>query len=120
MADAFKDQDYIVLQSGANIPLQFKFNACSGSTKNDGAIPYGSTLASSTILAYDEQGNAISTSLVTSRGLSSNIVTAYLTYTSTFVDGLYKLTLKNTYSLSGSTLVMSREHDFERILVGNI
>ena len=120
MADSFKDQSHVVLQSGdANVAYAFKFRPCSGSTTNDGAIPYGSTLAGSSVAGYDEQGRDVSTTLVVARSLSSNIVTVYLTHSSTFVSGTYKLTFNNTYSLSGSTRIMSKEADYRRVLVGD-
>lgn len=122
MADDFKGSNHIDLEPGdANVPVKFKFKAASASTANDGAIPYGSTLASSTVHAHlhSDTGIAVSTQLVTSRALSSNSVVAYLTHTTTIVDGLYDLTMVNTYSLSGSTLVMTRQHDFDRVFVRN-
>ena len=121
MADAFKDQDFITVQPGdANVPMQFRFKPCSASTANDGAIPYGSTLAGSTITAYNEQGTAVSTSLATARSLSSNIVTVYLAHSTAFLDGVYKLTFKNTFSVSGSTRVMTKQWDYSRVYVGNL
>ena len=121
MADAFKDQDYVNIQPGdLNMPLQFKFNPCSATTANDGVIPYGSTLASSTVWGYTEQGVNISTNLIIARALSSNIVTTYLRHSSSFGDGIYKLTLQNTFSLTGSTKIMTRQYDFNRIFIGDI
>jgi hypothetical protein len=117
----FKGSDHIKIQVGdANVAHKFKFKPCTGSTKNDGTIPYGSTLASSTILAYNEQGTAVSTSLAVARSLSSNIVTVYLSHSTAFTDGVYKLTFNNTFSLSGSTRVMSKEYDYNRVYVGNV
>lgn len=121
MADAFKSQLYVNIQPGdLNVPIQFKFNPCSGTTKNDGAIPHGSTLASSTAWGYTEQGVNISTSLIVTIASSSNTVTAYLRHSSSFGDGIYKITLQNTFSLVGRSTLMTRQYDFNRIYVGDI
>ena len=47
MSDHFQGTDHIELQpNDQNIPVRMKFKAASASTKNDGSMPYGSTVAS--------------------------------------------------------------------------
>ena len=113
---------YVDIQPGdANVPIKFKFNAASASTSNDGSIPYGSTLAASTIHVHrhDDTGFNASTMLISSRTLSSNSVIAYLQHSTQMPDGLYDVTVKCNFNLSGSTFVMTRQRDFDRIYVRN-
>lgn len=120
--DAFQGSDHVDIQPGdVNVPINFKFNAASASTANDGSIPYGSTLVASTIHAHrhDDTSFDASTMLVNSRALSSNNVIAYLQYSTKMPDGLYDVVAKCDFSLSGSTLVMTRQRDFDRIYVKN-
>lgn len=119
--DGFKGSDHVNIQPGdANVPLTYRFRASTGSTANTGAVPYGSTLASSTIRAHlhDDTGVSASTTLVVARSLSSQKVTAFLSYSTTLVDGLYDLTVVATFSISGSTRIMTRQRDFDRVYVG--
>lgn len=119
--DGFQGSDHVNIQPGdANVPLTYRFRASTASTANTGAIPYGSTLVSSTIRAHlhDDTGVSVSTSLVVARSLSSQKVTAFLSYSTTLVDGLYDLTVVATFSISGSTRIMTRQRDFDRVYVG--
>lgn len=120
--DDFQGSNHQTIEPGdVNVPIRFKFNAASASTANDGSIPYGSTLAASTIHAHrhDDTSFDASTMLIGSRALSANTVTAYLQHSTKMPDGLYDVVAHCDFSLLGSTLVMTRQRDFDRIYVGN-
>lgn len=122
MGDSFKGSDHVDLQPGdVNVPLGFRFNPCSASTANDGAIPYGSTLASSTwsVHLHDNTGVTASTMVVAVSVSSERMVTAYATWSSGFIEGLYDVVVQPTFSLSGSTRVMTRQYDFDRVYLRN-
>jgi len=122
MADSFKGSEKIDIQPGdANVPLQMRLNPASGSTKNDGAIPYGSTVATATFKVHNAETNSSSTALLSNTSeagvSSSNVIIAYFSYSSstTLASGLYHVTATVGCSLSGSTVLMYREFDFNRI-----
>ena len=122
MADSFDGSNHVDLQPGdENVPLGFRFNPCSASTANDGAIPYGSTLASSTwsVHLHDDTSVTASTLLVSVSVSSDRTVTAYATYSSGFMEGLYDVVVKPSFSLSGSTRVLTRQYDFDRLYLRN-
>lgn len=119
--DNFKGDAFINLQPGAaNVPIALRLPAASASTKNDGAIPYGSTVASVAMSAKLMETGTASTSLVTGSALSGNGVIAYLSHTTTLSDGLYGITATVTFSLTGSTAVAVREFDLNRVYVRNL
>jgi len=120
MADSFKGSEKIDIQPGdANVPLQMRLNPASGSTKNDGAIPYGSTVATATFKVHNAESNSSSTALLSNTSeagvSSSNVIIAYFSYSSTLREGLYHVTATVGCSLSGSTVLMYREFDYNRI-----
>ena len=120
MADSFKGSDKIDIQPGdANVPLQMRLNPASGSTKNDGAIPYESTVASATFKVHNAETNSSSTALLSNTSeagvSSSNVIIAYFSHSSSLASGLYHVTATVGCSLSGSTALMYREFDYNRI-----
>jgi len=120
MADSFKGSDKIDIQPGdLNVPLQMRLNPASGSTKNDGAIPYGSTVASATFKVHNAETNSSSTALLSNTSeagvSSSNVIIAYFSYSTALSTGLYHVTARAGLSLSGSTVLMYRDFDFNRI-----
>ena len=122
MADSFQGTDKIDIQPGdVNVPLRLRLKAASASTANDGSIPYGSTINSVSFVPYYVETNSSSTKLIgssTESGISSsNNVIVYMSYSSDLNDGLYKMTAKAVCSVSGSTLLMTREFDYSRIFV---
>jgi len=121
MSDHFQGTDYVELQPGdRNVPIRMNFKAASASTKNDGSMPYGSTVKSviSSVKEF-ERGIDASTSLLSSSQISGNTVIAYVNHSSNVNDGKYILTAAVSFSLSGSTLVMTKEFDFRRITLRN-
>ncbi len=115
--DSFQGNESITIQPGdINVPVSFRMVAASASTKNDGSMPYGSTLISATVLAHSANGTA-TTSLVANSTETGNTIVAYLSYSSALAASLYHVTVTATFSISGSTLVMAREYDFNRVFV---
>ena len=119
--DDFQGRNYITVQPGdTNVPLQLKFSPASASTKNDGSIPYGSTIHAITWIKahHVDSTTPFSTTLIVSASLTSNIVTAYLTYTTGLATGQYNLVTKLEINLAGTTS-MKRQYDCRRIFLKN-
>jgi len=118
MPDAFQGSGSITLYPGdENVPISMRFPPCTGSTKNDGAVPYGSTIDTATATAsYLDDGTA-STALISAVTYSSHKVIIYLTHSTSAPKGLHSVISTVTWSLSGSTRLMTRPFDLDRILV---
>lgn len=120
--DNFRGNLHITLEPGdVNVPLRAHFPPASASTANDGAIPYGSTLANCTAYAHlgDDTAYDGTTMMIAAVEVSSNIAVAYLTWTSDLVSGMYHITWKPQFALTGTTRLMTRQFDYDRVLVGN-
>ena len=118
MGDAFQGSGSITLYPGdVNVPINLRFPPASGSTKNDGAVPYGSTIYSYTVTAKCYDDDSASTKLIGSITGSSHRVTVYLNHSTTVPEGLHYLYATITWTLSGTTLRMSRPFDLDRIYV---
>lgn len=117
MADDFQGNDSITIQPGdVNIPVFLRLKACSASTINDGSMPYGSSVVSSTLTAHRGVGGANASSLlIASATESGNTIIAYLSYSSQLAKGLYNLTATVTMDLNGAAFNMVREYDLNRI-----
>ena len=116
----FEGYDDVEIQPGdVNVPIDFRCNAASGSTANDGLIPYGSTLVSSTIVAhFGDDTTLVSATFVTAVALSSNTIRAYCSHSTAMAPGMWHLSIKTIASLVNSTLQMTRYFDFNRVNVG--
>ena len=120
MADHFQGSESIELQPGdVNVPVRMKFNAATASTANDGSMPYGSTVKTVVFSIKNERGINATSFLRASSALSGNTVIAYLKYSTGVADGRYFLTGKVSFSLAGSTLVLTKEFDLRRIFKRN-
>lgn len=118
--DHFQGYGYIELQPGdRNFPAKFLFNPASASTKNDGSLPYGSTLVSVVSTVKNIRNADATTSIISSSFISGNNVVVFLNHSSSVRDGKYILTMKIDFSVSGSTLVSSKEFDFRRLILRN-
>ena len=107
----FQDYGDITVQPGdLTVPYQFSMPPCSSASANDGAIPYGTTIASVVVTGEKADGTA-ATGLVASSSVASNIVTVNLTYPSTG-EGLYHLEFVCTLN-TGAKI----ELDFNRVKV---
>ena len=124
MPDKFKGSGSITLYPGdINIPLVMRFPPATGSTKNDGAVPYGSTIVSSSALvAYLDGGSAPSTVLLSTAPnvyASGHTVTVFITHSTSalYNKGLHSVIATVTWALAGSTRQMTRPFDFDRVWV---
>ncbi len=118
MPDAFQGSGSITLYSGdANVPVSLRFPPATGSTKNDGAVPYGSTIHSYSVVSRYLDDDSSSTALISSLTASSERVTVYLQHSTSVPAGLHYLYATVTFSLSGTTLRMTRPFDLDRIFV---
>jgi len=118
MVDKFQGSESLTLYAGdANVPLVLRFPPATGSTKNDGAVPYGSTIsAQSAIATYLDDGSS-STALISAITASSEAVTVWLDHSTAVPTGLHSVIATVTWSLSGSTRLMTRPYDLDRVWV---
>jgi hypothetical protein len=99
MPNDFKESKRITLRvDDTNIPYTFQFPICSSATANDGAVPYGLTIASHTVKGHLSTTPAVdaSTALINTSILSGTTVTVKLKYP--VVAGIYHLVFKLTFS----------------------
>jgi len=126
MGDNFQGTDIIQIQPGdKNVPVYLRLVACSASTKNDGSMPYGSTVMSVVTKIHRGAGGADATTyLLASSALSANTIIAYLTYDSNTTGwaehGLYNITTTVTMDLDGAAFNMTRDYDLNRLYVKDI
>ena len=122
MADDFNGSHYIQLQPGdSNVPYSFKFIACSATTANDGAIPTGATMHKlQRVRCHEANSTQESTKPIASASLTSNTVTAYLSWTTEGISrGVRHLNIRATAVLGGVTtnVSLTRNYDFDRIVM---
>jgi hypothetical protein len=111
----FETVGEINLQTGDEIGYGFKFPIASSTTEK-GAIPYGRSISSVVVTAYDSDGNDVTTEMISGTpAISGEIVSIVLTYPSVTGDGRYKLTFALTLD-NGWT----RQKDFQRVIAKNI
>ncbi len=109
---SFQGTKSIILQPTTNhAPYTFTFEVCSSATANDGEIPYGDSVASCTVKAYDADGTDVTSEIVHSSSLAANVVTVELDYPASSGAGKYKLTFQYT-----TTNGYSDEVDFARVV----
>ena len=123
MPDKFKGSASVTLYPGdVNVPLVLRFPPASGSTMNDGAVPYGSTIVSATVLVrYLDDGSTgttdlLSTAAVTLAG-SGGTLTVWIGHSTAVATGLHSVVTDVTWDLAGSTKRMTRPFDLDRIFV---
>lgn len=80
----------------------FKFPTCSASTVNDGAVPYGRTIASVSVTVYSSDGTDVTSAIIDGTPtLNGELVTVVFTYPTDYGVGKYKaifeLTLDNSW-----------------------
>ena len=120
MGDHFQGNNYVELQPGdRNYPIKFRFVAATASTLNDGSMPYGSTVTSVITTVKDIKGVDATTSIIASSQINANVVTVYVNHSSDVADGLYTITSKVGFALSGSTRILMKEFDFRRLYLRN-
>lgn len=118
MPDKFQGSGSIDLYAGdVNVPLVLRFPPASASTKNDGAVPYGSTISAQSATATYLDDNSSSTALISAVTASSESVTVFISHSTTVPTGLHSIIATVTWSLSGSTRLMTRPYDLDRVYV---
>jgi len=81
MADTFKGSSKIILLEGdAAVDYDFEFTKCTSRTSNDGFLPYNLDATSVTVVAYSEDGTAVTLVMIESTSLANNICTVSLNY----------------------------------------
>ena len=115
MSDSFQGLKSIILQPGSNITRRYTFAACSSATANDGSIPYGVTIASVVVKAFDKDGTNSTTDLIVSSSTTTLVVSVRLKYPVTGGAGRYSLEIVLTFS-DGQT----EEYDFNRVYAMDI
>lgn len=113
MADDFKDRKNIIVQpNDVAVPFGFEFTICSAADKNDGALPYGDSVASCAVSAHlGEDGTDKTSELINGTpSVAANVVTVDLDYPSTTGHGVYHLTFVVT-TANGVDI----EFDFNRV-----
>lgn len=116
MGDSFETNGIIILQPGsATVPYSFTFAAATSATANDGSMPFGTTIASATVKAFDASKNEVTSEIVVSNSNTSTVVSVTLKYPATSGEGNYSLEILPTLN-TGAVL----ETDFTRIYAGDI
>ena len=96
----------IRLRPGDELTYEFAASPCSSRTANDGSIPYGTTVSSVLVKAYDKTGADKTSEIVSQSSVGSNIVGVVLTYPATNGPGKYQLRFALT--LDNSEVVNKR------------
>jgi len=108
----FKGSERIVLRPNDNyVPYIYEFEPCSTASLNDGAIPYGTNIASIQVTAVDEDDTDATAEMIKGASLSSNVVTVYMKYPATLKNGIYDLTFSATLDNSVRTRL---DNEFNR------
>lgn len=117
--DSFQGSGTINLQRGtSNVPYRFGITVASSSTRNDGALPYGSSLCSFTVHAFLKGTTRGSTQPILSKSQSSNQMILRLAWTTAVNQGLYRLEFRVAASVGGSTIIpLRRQFEFARLLI---
>lgn len=111
MSDLFETLGTITLQPGsATVPYTFTFAAASSATANDGSIPYGATISTVDVKAFDAAGNDVTSEMVVSESNTTLVETVNLKYPATTGEGVYSLEFLLTLS-TGAVM----EFDFTRV-----
>lgn len=111
---SFKGTKSITLQpKSADVPYTFSFPACSSASANDGLLPFGHTIDTCDVTAYDAAGNDVTAEMVGAQVLIvDNVVGIQLTYPATSGPGTYRLTFEIT--TDGNAV---DEFDFDNVVV---
>ena len=115
--DSFQGNATINLQRGtSNVPYRFQITVATSSNKNDGALPYGSTVASFTILAHPVGSTRSSTQFVVGMSQDANDLITRLTWTTQLNPGIYQMEFKVLCSVNHLLdTPLKRQFDFARI-----
>jgi hypothetical protein len=118
--DHFQGADYIRLFEGdSNVPFRFNVTVATSSGKNDGHLPYGSTICKSTCRVHHSEGSTVGTSnIIGSVTQSSWDIMVNMNYTTEVPAGLYHMIAITKISILGSTTVHGIKNiHFNRIYI---
>ena len=114
--DSFQGYGDLILQPGTSaVPYVFVFAACSDNTTNDGSLPFGTTISSVAVKAFDEAGTDRTAEIVNSATSTATTVRVGLNYPSTTGAGRYSLEILVTLS-TGAVM----EFDFTRVYAKDV
>lgn len=116
--DSFQGTGYVNVQPGTkNKPVYLRLKACTATTKNDGSMPYGSTVVSARVYAHRAVDGVATTMLVSGSTESGNTIIAYLSYSTLLTPGEYHLTARVNIVVSGLSTYYREDFDFNRVMV---
>lgn len=115
--DSFQGNGIINLQRGtSNVPYRFQITIATSSNKNDGALPYGSTVNSFTLLAHPIGSTRSTTQFIVDKSQDGNDLVTRLTWTTQINPGIYQMEFKVSCSVNHLlTTPLKRQFDFARI-----
>jgi hypothetical protein len=94
MPDISGSETITIQPNTVKYPVNFILKICTSATANDGNIPFGDTLASAVVKAYDRAGTDVTTSMVTTAASVSGVtVSCKISYFAAAVSGRCKLTV---------------------------
>lgn len=106
----FQTTGQITLQPGDSMGYAFEITVASAANANDGYIPFGTNVASVSVVAYNSDGTDVTSLLIVGTPtVTSNVINIRLQYPGT--NGRYKLTFDLTLD-NGWT----KEADFGRVI----
>jgi len=116
--DSFSTKGSVDLQpTSAKDERTFEVTVCTSATANDGQLPYGATIASVAVIAYDKDGTVCTSELIEGTpSVSDFLVTVQFNYPSTTGEGIYKISIDVT--LTGDSNVIPL--DFKRIVAHDV
>jgi hypothetical protein len=120
MKDSFTGTQTITLQPGTSkVPYTFTFPINTSATANDGAIPFGDTIASVLVKVFSEAGTDVTTFILSAVAtVALTVVSVKLQYpTGVGAPGAGRYSLEFVLTMA-STAVM--EFDFTRVYVKDI
>lgn len=117
MADNFQGTGRINIQRGSsNVPYRFRVTVASSSGKNDGALPWDSSMCSFSVKCFPLGSTVSSTQIVASKSLDGNEMVLRLTWTTQVRPGIYQLEFWTVASVLGSTATpLKKQLDFTRV-----
>jgi hypothetical protein len=117
--DSFQGTGTINLQRGtSNVPYRFQITVATSSNRNDGALPYGSTVAAFTILAHPVGSTRSSTQFIIDKRQDGSDLITLLTWTTQLNPGMYQMEFKVVCSVNHLLdLPLKRQFDFARIIL---
>ncbi len=120
MSDNFGDGHINIQPGDSNVPFHFKLTVCSSSSKNDGAMPYGSSVTSFAVTAHPQDGTVSYSKLISESSKAGSDGTDLITklcYNTTLLAGIYHLKFVVVGKLGGESTAFKREFDFNRVYV---